>query len=97
MKRISIFLISALVLIGGIAGALNAFASDNGLLNENLQALSDDWEPNWRIECYKTITTTGDLRESVTFCADCKTIFGAMKVEFSEKGNCIPTTIPDIQ
>ncbi len=97
MKKISIILISAILLTGGIAGALNAFASDNDLLNENLNALIDDVEPSWLVECYKTITTTDSLTDHVNFCADCRTIFGAKAVEFSEKGKCIPTINPGIQ
>lgn len=96
MKKIAIILISATMLTCGITGALEAIASDHDLLNENLKALIDDREPNWKVECYKTITSTGDLRDKVTFCADCRTIFGAKALEFSEKGKCIPTTVPDI-
>lgn len=97
MKKISIILISAIMLTGGIAGALNVFASDHDLMNENLQALMDDGEPSWLLECYKTITATNDIRDKVRFCAGCREIPGAKGLDYGGKGKCIPTTNPDIQ
>ena len=97
MKEISIILISAIMLTGGIAGALNAFASDHDLMNENLQALMDDGEPSWLLECYKTITTTDSITDKVRFCADCREIPYAKGLDYGGKGKCIPTTNPGIQ
>ncbi len=97
MKKISIILISAILLTGGIAGALNAFASDNDLLNENLNALIDDVEPSWLIECYKTITTTGNVTDKVRFCANCEEIYKAEGLDYGGKGKCIPVKNTEIQ
>lgn len=97
MKKISIILISAIMLTGGIAGALNAFASDHNLMNENLQVLMDDGEPSWLVECYKTISSVPDFGSSVVFCSGCTTLYQAKGEDYAGKGKCVPVKNTEIQ